>query len=125
MSWSKPPSSPVRTIVLLYRSLVFDRGYRRRSTEEHMKYALLIYDLPGTYDRLPDDEREAVFGEYAAISDAPGVYGGAWLQPVETATTLRIDGAEPVPTDGPFADTKEFLGGFYLLEADDQDAALE
>lgn len=90
-----------------------------------MRYALLIYDVPGTYDRLADDEREAVFGEYSAIGDAPGVYGGAWLQPVDTATTLRIDEAEPITTDGPFAETKEFLGGFYLLEADDQDAALE
>jgi hypothetical protein len=90
-----------------------------------MKYALLIYDLPGNYDRLAAEEREAVFGEYSAISDAPGVYGGAWLQPVDTATTLRMDEAESVTTDGPFAETKEFLGGFYLLEADDQDAALE
>jgi hypothetical protein len=90
-----------------------------------MKYALLIYDLPGTYDRLPDDEREAVFGEYAAIGEAPGVYGGAWLQPTEAATTLRIEDAEPIATEGPFPETKEFLGGFYLLEADDPDAALE
>jgi hypothetical protein len=90
-----------------------------------MKYALLIYDQPGTYDRLPDGERDAVFGEYAAIGEAPGVYGGAWLQPVESATTLRIEDAEPIATDGPFPETKEFLGGFYLLEADDRDAALE
>ena len=90
-----------------------------------MKYALLIYDLPGTYDQLPDAERAEVFGEYSAIGDAPGVYGGAWLQPVETATTLRTDDGQPVTTDGPFAETKEFLGGFYLLEADGRDAALE
>jgi hypothetical protein len=90
-----------------------------------MKYALLIYDLPGTYDQLPDDERTAVFGEYSAIGDAPGVYGGAWLQPVETATTLRVEDAHPITTDGSFPETKEFLGGFYLLEADDRDAALE
>ena len=90
-----------------------------------MKYALLIYDLPGTYDQLPDAERAEVFGEYSAISDAPGVFGGAWLQPVETATTLRTDNGQPVTTDGPFAETKEFLGGFYLLEADGRDAALE
>ena len=90
-----------------------------------MRYALLIYDLPGNYDELSEDERGAVFGEYSAISDEPGVYGGAWLQPVDSATTLRMAESEPVVTDGPFADTKEFLGGFYLLEADGEDAALE
>ena len=90
-----------------------------------MKYALLIYDLPGTYDDLPEAERAAVFGEYASIGEASGVYGGAWLQPVETATTLRVEGDEPITTDGPFPETKEFLGGFYLLEADNPDAALE
>ena len=90
-----------------------------------MKYALLIYDIPGNYDRLSDEEREAVFGEYFAISDTPGVYGGAQLQPVETATTVRVQEQGTMTTDGPFADTKEFLGGFYLLEADDLDAAIE
>jgi len=93
--------------------------------EDDMKYALLIYDIPGNYDRLSDEEREAVFGEYFAISDTPGVYGGAQLQPVETATTVRVQEQGTMTTDGPFADTKEFLGGFYLLEADDLDAAIE
>jgi hypothetical protein len=90
-----------------------------------MKYALLIYDVPGNYDRLADDEREAVFGEYFAITEAPGVYGGAQLQPVETATTIRVQAGETLTTDGPFADTKEFFGGFYLIEAEDLDAAIE
>ncbi len=90
-----------------------------------MKYALLIYDRPGTYDKLGDDERDAVFGEYFAISEAPGVFGGAQLQPVETATTVRVDGGRTLTTDGPFADTKEIFGGFYLLEADDLDAAID
>jgi hypothetical protein len=90
-----------------------------------MKYALLIYDRPGTYDALPDDERDAVFGEYFAISDEPTVVGGAQLQPVETATTVRVEAGESLTTDGPFADTKEILGGFYMVEADDIDAALE
>ena len=90
-----------------------------------MQYALLIYDVPGNYDRLSDDERHAVFGEYFAISQAPGVYGGAQMQPVETATTIRVEDDAVLTTDGPFADTKEFLGGFYLVEADDLDAATE
>ena len=90
-----------------------------------MQYALLIYDRPGTYDELPDHEREAVFGEYFAISNESSVVGGAQLQPVETATTVRVAGGETLTTDGPFADTKEIFGGYFMVEADDIDAALE
>ena len=89
-----------------------------------MQYALLIYDLPGTMDELGEDERNAVYGEYFAISEDPGVFGGRQLQPVETATTVRVQDGQALTTDGPFADTKEILGGFYLLEADDLDAAI-
>jgi hypothetical protein len=90
-----------------------------------VKYALLIHDIPGTYDTLADDEREAVFGEYFAISDDSRVVGGAQLQPVETATTVRVQDGQVLTTDGPFADTKEVFGGFYMLEANDLDEALE
>jgi hypothetical protein len=90
-----------------------------------MKYALLIHEEPGAYDAFSDSEREAVFGEYFAISEAPGVYGGDQLQPVETATTVRVKDGETLTTDGPFADTKEVFGGYYLLEADDIDKAIE
>ena len=92
-----------------------------------MKYALLIYsnEARERFDTLPDDEQRAIMGEYFAISESPGVYGGEQLQPVETATTVRVDGGQTLTTDGPFADTKEILGGFYLLEADDLDSALE
>jgi hypothetical protein len=92
--------------------------------EEDMRYALLIYDVPGAMERLGDEEREAAYGEYYATSKEPGVTGGAQLQPVESATTVRVEDGRTLTTDGPFADTKEFLGGFYLLEADDLDAAL-
>ena len=90
-----------------------------------MKYALLIYDTPNSYDGLSDSEREAVSGEYFAISEAPGVYGGAQLQPAETATTVRVQGGDTLTTDGPFTNTKEVFGGYYLLEADDLDKAIE
>jgi hypothetical protein len=93
--------------------------------EDDMKHALLIYDLPDTYDRLPDDEREAVSGEYLAISQEQSVVGGAQLQRVETATTVRVKDGETLTTDGPFADTKEIFGGFFMVEANDIDAALE
>ena len=90
-----------------------------------MQYALLIYDLPDTYDKLADDERDAVFGEYFAISKEPAVVGGAQLQPVETATTVRSRGGEHLIIDGPFADTKEVLGGYFVFEASHLDEALE
>ena len=90
-----------------------------------MQYALLIYDTPDSYDGLSDSERESVSGEYFAISEAPGVFGGAQLQPAETATTVRVQGGDTLTTDGPFANTKEVFGGYYLLEADDLDKAIE
>ena len=90
-----------------------------------MKYALLVYDKPGTWDSLPEAEQEKAFEEYMAAAQAPGVLGSEQLQPVETATTVRVNDGETLTTDGPFADTKEIFGGFYLLEADDLDAAID
>lgn len=90
-----------------------------------MKYALLIYIKPGSFETLSEDEREAVSREYFAIAEHPNCVGGDQLQPVETATTVRQDNGRPLVTDGPFAETKEFLGGYYLFEADDIDPVLE
>ncbi len=90
-----------------------------------MKYALLVYDVPSAWEGLSDQEANAIMGEYVAVAQAAGVVGGEQLHPVETATTVRVKDGEALTTDGPFADTKEFLGGFYLLEADDLDAAIE
>ncbi len=90
-----------------------------------MKYALLIYIKPGSFEALSEDEREAVSREYFAIRDDPNCVDGAQLAPLETATTVRQDNGHPLITDGPFADTKEFLGGYYLFEADNVDPVLE
>ena len=90
-----------------------------------MQYALLIYTKPGTVEALTPAEREALSAEYFALRDEPGVLGGAGLQPVTTATTIRLEGGQPLVTDGPFADTKEVFGGYYLVEAKDLDAATE
>ena len=90
-----------------------------------MQYALLIYEKPGYNDGYSDEQRRAVTGEYMALRDDPRVTGGAALQPVETATSVRVHDGETLVTDGPFADTKEVFGGWYLLEADDLDAAIE
>ena len=92
-----------------------------------MKYLLQIYSDRAleTYQRLPAEEQEAITAEYFAIRDSPAVLGGERLQPVETATTVRVQNGETLLTDGPFVDAKEHLGGYYLVEADDLDAALE
>jgi hypothetical protein len=92
-----------------------------------MKYLLQIYSdsLQAEFERLSPDEQEAILGEYLAIRDTPGVIGAERLQPVETATTLRVRDGETLLTDGPFVDAKEHLGGYFLVEADGLDAALE
>jgi hypothetical protein len=92
-----------------------------------MQYMLLIYsgDSPDRFEKLSEAEQQAILGEYYAISEAPGVSGGNQLQPTETATTVRVDNGQTLTTDGPFATTKEALGGYYLLDADDLDGALE
>jgi hypothetical protein len=90
-----------------------------------MKYALLIYEKPGSHEALPDDEREAVYGEYFALSDDPRCLAGGQLQPVETATTVQVEAGRTLTTDGPFADTKEVFGGYYVFEAANLDEAIE
>jgi hypothetical protein len=90
-----------------------------------MQYALLIYTKPGTYESLSPAERDALSLEYYALRDEPGMLGGAALQPVTTATTVRLADGKALVTDGPFADTKEVFGGYYLYEADDLDRATE
>lgn len=90
-----------------------------------MQYALLIYEAAGSYDHLSDEERSLVSGEYVALAQDGRVVGGAQLQPVETATTVRVQDGQALTTDGPFADTKEVFGGYYVFEADDLDTALE
>jgi hypothetical protein len=90
-----------------------------------MRYALLIHILPSSYDGLDDDARDALTGEYLALREDPRVVGGEHLGPVHTATTVRVQDGSTLVADGPFADTKEVFGGFYLLDADDLDAAIE
>jgi hypothetical protein len=90
-----------------------------------LKYALLIYVKPGSFEALSDDERASITAEYMAVREAPGMFGGEQLTPVETATTVRVSDGQTLTTDGPFADTKEVFGGFYLLEADNIDRAIE
>jgi hypothetical protein len=91
-----------------------------------MKYALLIYPSRAEeYERLPEEEQRSILGEYLALVQEPGVFGAEQLQPAESATTVRVEDGKTLTTDGPFADSKEILGGLYLLEAENLDRALE
>ncbi len=90
-----------------------------------MKYALLIYPKAGSHEALAEDEYEPVNAEYWALREDPRCLGGAHLQPGETATTVSYGGVENLITDGPYADTKEVLGGYYVLDASNLDDALE
>jgi hypothetical protein len=97
-----------------------------------VKYMLLIHqgDTPTPRDpeawaKLSKDEQKAVYADYQAINETPGVTPGLALNSPETATTVRVKDGETLVTDGPFVATKEALGGFLTFEADDLDAAIE
>ena len=93
-----------------------------------MKYLLLIYDQESRWQELSQAERAATLGEYFQLSGdlaaAGKLCGGEELQPVASASTLRVRGGRTLVTDGPFAEAREQLGGFYLVEASDLDDAL-
>jgi hypothetical protein len=96
-----------------------------------MKYMLLIQqgDTPTPespeWERLSKDEQRAVYSDYQAINQTPGVTPGLWLESPEAATTVRVENGKTLTTDGPFVAIKEALGGYLLFEADDLDAAIE
>jgi hypothetical protein len=96
-----------------------------------MKFMLLIQqgDTPTpqseAWDRLSEDEQKAIYADYQALNQTPGVSPGVWMQPPETATTVRVQDGKTLTTDGPFVAVKEALGGYLVFEADDLDAAIE
>jgi hypothetical protein len=90
-----------------------------------MQYALMIYAEPGYHEALPDEERAAARAEFLALAEDARCVGRVQLQPAETATCVRVSGGRTLMTDGPFADTKEVLGGLYLVEAGNLDEAIE
>jgi hypothetical protein len=92
--------------------------------EETMQYMLLIYGSEDGWQELSDDERQAQTQEYMAISQDSKTKSGAELDEASTATVVRVKDGETLTTDGPFVETKEQLGGFYLVEADNLDDAL-
>jgi hypothetical protein len=96
-----------------------------------MKFMLLIHHgdtatpEEEAWNRLSEDEQKAVYRDYQAINETPGVSPGQWLQPPEMATTVRVEAGKTLTTDGPFVAVKEALGGYLFYEADNLDAAIE
>ena len=97
-----------------------------------MQYMLLIQQgdtptpqSPEAWARLSEDEQKAVFADYQAINQTPGVSPGVQMGRAETATTVRVEDGKTLTTDGPFVAVKEALGGYLFFEAEDLDAAIE
>ena len=94
-----------------------------------MQYLCLIYEAESNQANQSEADMKAVFAGYMDFNKQARaknrLLGGDALEPVSTATTVRIRDGQTLHTDGPFAETKEQLGGYYLIEADDLDEALE
>jgi hypothetical protein len=90
-----------------------------------MKYALLIYPKPDSLDAVSEREAAAITAQYMALREEDGFIDGAALQDSHATTTVRVSDGEALTTDGPFAETKEVMAGYYIFEADDLDRALE
>ncbi|MGH9212352.1 MAG: YciI family protein [Acidimicrobiales bacterium] len=94
-----------------------------------MKYALLLYTDHDEWDRIPEETQQQILQEYVALDEAlkaKGMLaGGEGLEAVSTATTVRVRDGKRTVTDGPFAETKEALGGFYVIECESLDEAID
>ena len=94
-----------------------------------MKYLCLIYDEEAAFGSMAKSEMDALMGEYFAftkdIRESGHYLGGNDLQPTRNATTVRVRNGRMSTTDGPFAETKEQLGGYYLIEAKDLNEAIQ
>ena len=94
-----------------------------------MKYVLLVYRAPGAFDALPEEERNALRAEFDAFSEeltASGeLIGGAGLADAPSGRTVRVRNGVPVTTDGPFAEAKEQLAGYYVVDCESIDRAAE
>jgi hypothetical protein len=92
-------------------------------------YMLLIYDDPSAWQSMSEEQQNAVMGEYFAytqeLRDAGAFVAGDALQPTATAKSVRLRDGETLTTDGPFAETKETLGGYYLIDVETDEEAQE
>lgn len=89
-----------------------------------MKYALLINDVPEPFANRSEADVNEILQEYAEVAQDPAVYGGQRLKSFSTATTVRVQDGDLLLTDGPYTEAKEYLGGFYLVDVPDLDAAI-
>ena len=91
-----------------------------------MKYLLLIYTDPTAFDPDTADQLHKEYGEFTqSILESGEMQGGDALEAVDAATTVRVRNGKRATTDGPFAETKEVLGGFYIVDVEDLDRAIE
>jgi hypothetical protein len=97
-----------------------------------MKYTLLIYqgttptpDDPEAWNALSPEEQQGIYRDYMALNETPGLTPGSPIAGPDTATTVRVENGSTLTTDGPFAELKDAVGGWFQLEADDLDAAIE
>jgi hypothetical protein len=96
-----------------------------------MKYMMLIYQgstptpRDAEWETLPDEVKNGVYADYKAINENPSVTPGEQMQSPETASTVRVSDAQTLVTDGPFAETKDAIGGYFFVEADNLDDAIE
>jgi hypothetical protein len=90
-----------------------------------MQYAVLIYAEPDAHQAQGEEAFQSMFQEYVALTQDPRCLANGQLQPIEAATTVRVQHGRTMTTDGPFAETKEQLGGFYLIEARDLNDAIQ
>jgi hypothetical protein len=89
-----------------------------------LRYALLAYNDSEARERTPQEERRRIRAGVLAVLERPHVSGWLRLQDVESATTVRYEHGRTLLTDGPFVDSKDFLGGFIIVEAENLDGAL-
>jgi len=91
-----------------------------------MQYLMMIYNNEAEFASIPEQQRGAIHQEFAKVREELGAkfVGGNQLQPTSTATTVRVRDGKRLVTDGPFAETKEQLGGYVLIDAKDLDEAI-
>jgi hypothetical protein len=89
-----------------------------------VKFMLLIYSNLDGWNERSQEEQDAIFAEYMALRADGRNLGSAQLEAADTATTVVVKDGATVTTDGPFAETKEALGGYYLIEADSREDAV-
>src|SRR6185369_13710660 len=116
-------------LAIFIRRKVGNEGFiePNKKKERLMKYMLLIYDAEQDWRNLSESERQQIYGEYRKFTEeikSTGQYlAGSQLEPIATATSVRLREGKQLVTDGPFAETREQLAGYYLIEAKNLDEA--